>query len=72
MRQALKLDPNCEEAAEVLFRTEQKSQDDSQARVTELLARAAGRAEDAKQALAELALLAPDDPRVAELLRDRK
>jgi len=71
MRQALKLDPNCEEAAEVLFRTEQKSQDDSRARVTELLARAAGPADDAKQALAELALLAPDDPRVAELLRDR-
>jgi serine/threonine protein kinase len=71
MRQALKLDPNCEEAAEVLWRTEQKSQDDSQGRIGELLARAVSETADAKQALAELALLAPEHPRVAELLRER-
>ena len=43
------------------------------ARVEALLARAAPGApeEEARRALAELALIAPDDPRVVELLRER-
>jgi hypothetical protein len=43
------------------------------ARVDALLTQAApGRPEgEARRALAELALIAPDDPRVAELMRER-
>ena len=77
MRSALKLDPNCEEAAEILWRTEQKTRKDAEAaderRVTALLAQvnAGTKPDDAQKALAELALIAPDHPRVAELLRQR-
>ena len=76
MRQALKLDPNCDEAAEILWRSEQKAvqeeEREARARIDGLLARVQGNVpSDAQQALAELALLAPDDPRVAELLRQK-
>jgi hypothetical protein len=77
MRNALKLDPNCEEAAEILWRTEQKARQEAsaaeEARVAALLERigAGGAPDDAQKALAELALIAPDHPRVAELLRER-
>jgi serine/threonine protein kinase len=80
MRHALKLDPNCDDAAEILWRSEQKSQpppaddeEDAAKRVGALLARVNGGAPpaEAQQALAELALLAPDNPQVAELLRAR-
>jgi hypothetical protein len=77
MRQVLKLDPGNEEAAEVLWRTEQKArlEDDrkTEERVEALLKRAAaGSAEETQQALAELAILAPGHPKVEELLRTRK
>jgi serine/threonine protein kinase len=79
MRHALKLDPNCEEAAEVLWRSEQRTRQDTgpgadfEARIGGLLARvtATGKPDDAQQALAELALLAPEHPQVVELLRRR-
>ena len=73
MRNALKLDPNCEEAAEVLWRTEQKTRQADEARVVGLLARANAPSspDDAHKALAELALIAPDHPRVVELLRQK-
>jgi serine/threonine protein kinase len=78
LRQALKLDPNCEEAAEILWRTEQKAQQDTDAnaidgRVVALLAKVKGGmpSEEMQQALAELARLAPDHPKVVELLRAR-
>jgi len=77
MRKALKLDPNCDEAAEILWRSEQRSakqeEKEARARVDGLLARiqAGATSAEAQQALAELALVAPDDPRVAELLRQK-
>jgi hypothetical protein len=77
MRHALKLDPGNEEAAEVLWRTEQKVRQESdrqtEERVEALLQRAgSGAGEEARQALAELAMLAPDHPKVVELLRHKK
>jgi serine/threonine-protein kinase len=81
--QALSLDPDCEEAAELLWQSGKKlrapklepppSDPAGRARVAALLARAApGRPEgEARQALAELALIAPDDPRLTDLLRER-
>jgi serine/threonine-protein kinase len=83
MKEALALDPACAEAAEILWRAGKQLQAgranrpptdaDSGARIAELLARAApGRPDDeARKALGELALLAPDDPRVADLVRRR-
>lgn len=81
---ALALDPECEEAAELLWSatrgksaggpTEPPPPDpESEARLAVLLTRAApGSPEaDARRALAELALLAPDDPRFAALIRER-
>ena len=75
MRQALKLDPGCEEAAEVLWRTEQKSRQDTDRNVQRLegllQVAASGPPDQAQQALAELVLLAPDHPKVMELLRQK-
>jgi hypothetical protein len=82
MRQALEVDPDCQEAAEILWgagkrvvlsRPPQKADPRSEARITSLLARAGPDTEEllAQRAIAELALLAPDDPRLTELLRDR-
>jgi hypothetical protein len=78
-RQALKLDPSAEEAAELLWRSQQKLRQEAQdgpnlkERVAALLARAGVTppGEDAQQALTELALIAPDHPRVVELLKQR-
>ena len=83
MKDALRLDPSAEDAAELLWRAGRKLQDgrpaapgldsESERRVADLLARAApGGAEgDVRSAVAELVLIAPDDPRVTELLRER-
>jgi hypothetical protein len=81
---ALSLDPDCEEAAELLWSAARRNaaaasaeppapDPQSEARLAELLKRAApGSTEaDARRALAELALLAPDDPRFAALIRER-
>src|SRR5262245_1312547 len=80
---ALALDPDCEEAAEVLWRAGRRLQGESpredpastldRGRVEALLLQAApDRPEaEARRALAELALIAPDEPRVAELVRAR-
>jgi hypothetical protein len=80
--EVLALDPGCEEAAELAWRAHRarwaqappETPDPAhEARVSGLLARAAwGRpAEEARAALGELALIAPDEPRFAELLRER-
>jgi hypothetical protein len=80
--EALALDPGCEEAAELLWRARRGSvlkeanprrNPANEGRVTALLSRAAAGASDteARAALAELALIAPDDDRVAEALRSR-
>ena len=83
MREALALDPENNEAAELLWRAERalrhsqpaapRLDAESDARVAQLLGRAApGQPDDkARHALAELALIAPDDPRVTDLLRER-
>jgi eukaryotic-like serine/threonine-protein kinase len=82
MRQALELDPTCQEAAELLWgagkklvaaRPDRPTDPGSEARVSALLARATPGVpeEEARRALAELALVAPDDPRLTQLLRDR-
>jgi len=83
MTEALVLDPPCEDAAEVIWRTLKKRQAGrpepdpldaaTEQRVQALLARAAPGAPmaQARTALAELALIAPDDPRLVELLRER-
>ncbi len=83
MLDALALDPEAEEAGELLWRALRKLRGGkpsptppdpkNAARVDALLAQAGpGKAEgDARRALAELALIAPDDPRVLDLMRDR-
>jgi serine/threonine protein kinase len=84
MREALAIDPDCPEAAEMLWgagrklgertRPETPPPDAAaEARITALLARAApGQPTDeARRALAELALVAPDDVRLADLIRER-
>ena len=83
MKDALRLDPSAEEAAELLWRAGRKLRDgraaapaldaDSERRVVDLLRRAApgGADDDVRSAVAELVLIAPDDPRVTELLRER-
>ena len=81
-QEALALDADSEEAAELLWRARRRLQGESprgegmpldRGRVEALLAQAApGRPDaDARRALAELALIAPDEPRVAELVRAR-
>jgi serine/threonine protein kinase len=83
MEAAASLDPQCDEALDVLWRAGQRVRGapaepvpagpDTERRVVALLDQAApGRTEgEARQALAELALIAPDDPRVADLMRRR-
>jgi serine/threonine protein kinase len=81
--EALATDPASEEAAEITWRSSRQmraprpspppSDPRNEARVKALLARAgAGRPDtEARPALAELALIAPDDTRVVDLLRSR-
>ena len=83
MREVLRIDPSSDEAAELLWRAGRKLEDGrasapgldaaSERRVADLLARASpGRNDaDVRAAVAELVLIAPDDPRVSELLRER-
>ena len=83
MQDAAALDPECDEALDILWRAGQRLRGapaerlppgpETERRVAALLAQAApGRGEgEARQALAELALIAPDDPRVADLVRKR-
>jgi hypothetical protein len=82
MDEALALDPAAEDAAEVRWRARRFLEQSApslpadparNARIQALLLRAApGRPElETRQALAELALIAPDDPRVLDLLRER-
>ena len=84
LEEALALDPACEDASALLWRTLRRQQGlrkekeappdaAAEARIRGLLAKAApGRPEaDARAALAELALIAPDDPRLVDLLRAR-
>jgi serine/threonine protein kinase len=83
MTEALVLDPVCEDAAEVIWRTLKtrhagRREPDpldaaTEQRVQALLAKAAPGtpAAQARNALAELALIAPDDARLVELLRER-
>jgi serine/threonine protein kinase len=83
MEDAASLDPECDEALDILWRAGQRLRGakpesvppgpETERRVEALLAQAApGRADgEAKQALAQLALIAPDDPRVADLVRKR-
>ena len=81
-RQALAIDPDGAEAAELEWQAARglrvagggpRSSPEIDARVADLLSRAsAGRPEaDARRALAELALIAPDDPRVGDAIRER-
>jgi serine/threonine protein kinase len=80
--EALSLDPALDDAAELAWRATRRFHDQSKprtldagidSRVQGLLHRAApGRSdESARAAMAELALIAPDDPRLIELLRAR-
>jgi hypothetical protein len=83
MKEALRLDPSAEDAAELLWRADRKLQDghsgtpaldaESERRIADLLTRAApgGADEDVRSAVAALVLIAPDDARVTELLRER-
>jgi len=81
-RVALALEPESEEAAELHWRSDkglralsegQRMDPASAARVERLLAQASpGQSdENAKRALAELALIAPDEPRLQDVLRQR-
>ena len=81
--EALALDPACEEGTDLAWRAikarwaaappPDAADEAFEQRVAALLARAAwGRPpDDAKAALAELALIAPDEPRFADVLRER-
>jgi serine/threonine-protein kinase len=82
MKEALRLDPTSDDAAELLWRAGRKLQagrgglapdSESERRVADLLTRAApgGTDDVVRSAVAELVLIAPDDPRVSELLRER-
>jgi len=83
MVEALAIDPDVEDAAEILWRSLRKLQGvrtgppapdpRNEARIVALLAGAGpGKPEgEARRALAELALIAPDDPRVLDLMRER-
>jgi hypothetical protein len=73
---ALAVDPASEEGAEVAWRagrqlraSRRRTEPVSEERVAALLARATGGAPDARTALAELALIAPDDARVVDLMK---
>jgi hypothetical protein len=80
--EALSLEPDSREAAELLWRAGRKAQrararppDDPEAakRLVALLEEAAPEVSEseARHAIAELALIAPDDPRVVALMRQR-
>jgi hypothetical protein len=82
--EALALDPACEDASALFWRTLRKQHGlrqepapppdaKAEARIVGLLQRAApGKPEaEARAALGELALIAPDDPRLGDLLRTR-
>lgn len=84
MNAALALDPLCDEAAEILWRAHRRqaatrseapppSDPAVERRVEALLARVGPESPEAdvRSALAELALIAPDEPRVARVLRER-
>jgi serine/threonine protein kinase len=82
MRDVLALDPDSAEATEILWRSlklveipaqEQPRLPHQETRIQALLERMGpGRSEaEARRAVAELALIAPDDPRIGELLRER-
>jgi len=79
VREALQLDPTSEEAAELLWRTQQKVRQEAGSgptldkRVASLLIRAGVEppGDDAQLALTELALIAPDNTDVIALLRKR-
>jgi eukaryotic-like serine/threonine-protein kinase len=83
IQEALGVDPGCDEAIELSWRSIRRlptgaelvpiRDPESEARVAALLGRAApGRpAEEARAALAELALIAPDDPRLVALMQER-
>jgi serine/threonine-protein kinase len=84
MSEALVLDPDCREAAEALWQCSRTHPPASPApaapaspaeaaRIDALLAKVApgSSEEEARRALAELALVAPDHPRLVDLLRDR-
>jgi hypothetical protein len=79
MRQALKLDPTSEEAAELLWRSQQKVRQEAgkapnlEERIGVLLGRAGVEppTEDAQLALSELAIIAPDHGQVVALLKRR-
>jgi serine/threonine-protein kinase len=81
-RQALAIDPDSAEAGEIEWQADRGlrvakgsslASPETAARVAVLLSRAApGRPDDdARRAIAELALIAPDDPRVGEAIRER-
>ncbi len=83
LRAALAIDPDSREAAEALWNTvrrrpagrrpEARRSPEAEARIAALLHRARPGAPDpeARKAIAELALVAPDDPRLSDLLRER-
>jgi serine/threonine-protein kinase len=83
LRAALAIDPESREAAEALWGTvrrqpaarpaEPPRSPEAEARIAALLHRARPDAPDheAKRAIAEMALVAPDDPRLSDLLRER-
>jgi serine/threonine protein kinase len=83
MQDAVALDPECDEALDILWRAGQRLRGapaepvvpgpETERRLAALLAQAAPERGDgeARQALAQLALIAPDDPRVADLVRKR-
>ena len=80
LNHAMALDPACEEAAETLWRIARSRPDAPppadpalEERLTALLTRAGNGAEpaEARRVLAELFLLAPDDPRVVEASREK-
>jgi len=82
MRQALEVDPTCQEAAELLWgagkklvsaRPDRTRDERSEARVSALLAQANPEIPEAeaRRAIAELSLVAPDDPRLGQLLHER-
>jgi len=83
LRAALRIDPDSREAAEALWgairklgttrKTALPRSAEAEARIAALLERAKPGVPEpqAKRALAELALVAPDDPRLTDLLRER-
>jgi serine/threonine-protein kinase len=83
MNAALALDPDCDEAIEVVWRTHralraarkaaQPRSPADMARIDALLTRVGTSGEEeARGVLAELVLIAPDDPRVVDLMRERQ